>query len=171
MKVASDHSERRANYHSIGNRVFGPFPKVAHPLHEKSAKDGALCKRDKKRTGNLSVSGFFWSRWQDWILRASTALRSAPFWGHTVASFITASSNPISLRCFFEKKKKLLISQEFLQWSRWQDLNLRPFGPEIRTDVLLCHIMTAVVIRRNPSLLPSSDMDESIPLQFGCNRC
>lgn len=45
-----------------GDSVFGPFPKVAHPLHEKSAKDGALCKRDKKRTGNLSVSGFFWSR-------------------------------------------------------------------------------------------------------------
>ena len=41
---------------------FGPFPKVAHSLHEKSAKDGALCKRDKKRTGNLSVSGIFWSR-------------------------------------------------------------------------------------------------------------
>lgn len=46
----------------IRDRVFGPFPKVAHPLHEKSAKDGALCKRDKKRTGNLSVSGIFWSR-------------------------------------------------------------------------------------------------------------
>ena len=42
--------------------VFGPFPKVEHPLHEKSAKDGTLCKRDKKRTGNLSVSGFLWSR-------------------------------------------------------------------------------------------------------------
>ena len=37
----------------IGDCVFGPFPEVAHPLHEKSAKDGALCKRDKKRTGNL----------------------------------------------------------------------------------------------------------------------
>lgn len=42
--------------------VFGPFPKVAHSLHEKSAKDDALCKRDKKRTGNLLVSGVFWSR-------------------------------------------------------------------------------------------------------------
>ena len=44
----------------IGDCVFGPFPEVAHPLHEKSAKDSALCKRDKKRTGNLSISGFFW---------------------------------------------------------------------------------------------------------------
>ena len=56
-------------------------------------------------------------------------------------------------------------------WSRWQDLNLRPFGPEIRTDVFLCHIMPAVVIRRKASLLTSSDMDENIPLQFSCNRC
>jgi len=46
------------NHRPIGDCVFGPFPEVAHPLHEKSAKDGALCKRDKKRTGNLSVSGF-----------------------------------------------------------------------------------------------------------------
>ena len=46
----------------IGDHVFGPFPKVAHPLHEKSAKDGALCKRDKKRTGILSDSGILWSR-------------------------------------------------------------------------------------------------------------
>ena len=50
-------------------------------------------------------------------------------------------------------------------------MNLRPFGPEIRTDVLLCHIMTAVVIRRNSSLLPSSDMDENILLQIRCNCC
>ena len=50
---------------TIGERVFGPFPKVAHPLHEKSAKDGALCKRDKKEAGNLSVSGFFWSKRRD----------------------------------------------------------------------------------------------------------
>ena len=35
-------------HRTIGDRVFGPFPKVAHPLHEKSAKDGALCKVKKK---------------------------------------------------------------------------------------------------------------------------
>ncbi len=52
-------------HRTIGDRVFGPFPKVAHPLHEKSAKDGALCKVNKKRTGNLSVSGDFWSKWRD----------------------------------------------------------------------------------------------------------
>ena len=49
----------------INNAVFGPFPKVAHPLHEKSAKDGALCKLNKKRTGILSDSGIFWSKWRD----------------------------------------------------------------------------------------------------------
>ena len=38
----------------IGDHVFGPFPKVAHPLHEKSAKDGALCKSDKKEPETLA---------------------------------------------------------------------------------------------------------------------
>ena len=54
--------------------VFGLFPKVAHPLHEKSAKDGALCKVNKKKNRNpfgfrhflVEVTGFepatFWSR-------------------------------------------------------------------------------------------------------------
>ena len=46
----------------IDNATFGPFPKVALPLHEKSAKDGALCKVNKKRTRILSDSGIFWSR-------------------------------------------------------------------------------------------------------------
>ena len=27
-------------------------------------------------------------------------------------------------------------------WSRWQDLNLRPFGPEIRTNVRFYHLQT-----------------------------
>ena len=63
------------------------------------------------------------------------------------------------------------MQTSWILWSRWQDLNLRPFGPEIRTDVFLCHIMPAVVIRRKASLLTSSDMGENIPLQFSCNRC
>ena len=55
--------------------VFGPFPKVAHPLHEKSAKDGALCKRDKKRTGNPKISGRF--------LVEVTGFEPATFWSRT----------------------------------------------------------------------------------------
>ena len=47
----------------IGDRVFGLFPKVAHLLHEKSAKDGALCKLNKRGAGILSDSGIFWSEW------------------------------------------------------------------------------------------------------------
>ena len=80
---------------------------------------------------------------------------------------------PKQFNSYFDKTKSLkttMISRDFT-WSRWQDLNLRPFGPEIRTDVFLCHIMPAVVIRRKASLLTSSDMDENIPLQFSCNRC
>ena len=42
----------------INNAVFGPFPKVAHSLHKKSANDGTLCKMNKK-TGNLTISGYF----------------------------------------------------------------------------------------------------------------
>ena len=32
--------------------------------------------------------------------------------------------------CSFLCTKKLPISRKFIKWSRWQDLNLRPFGPE-----------------------------------------
>ena len=39
-------------------RVFGPFPKVAHSLHEKSAKDGVLCKRDKKEPETFRFPAF-----------------------------------------------------------------------------------------------------------------
>lgn len=42
----------------IGDSVFEPFLKVA----QKNAKDGALCKMNKERTGNRKVSGSFWSR-------------------------------------------------------------------------------------------------------------
>ena len=54
--------------------VFGPFPKVAHPLHEKSAKDGAVLQKRQKKNRNpfrfrlflVEVTGFepatFWSR-------------------------------------------------------------------------------------------------------------
>ena len=31
---------------------------------------------------------------------------------------------------FGQKKKRPSISRKSLSWSRWQDLNLRPFGPE-----------------------------------------
>ena len=31
---------------------------------------------------------------------------------------------------FWQKKKRPSISRKSLSWSRWQDLNLRPFGPE-----------------------------------------
>lgn len=55
--------------------VFGPFRMVAHSLHEKSAKDGALCKLNKKRAGNLSVSGFF--------LVEVTGFEPATFWSRT----------------------------------------------------------------------------------------
>lgn len=48
---------------------------VAHSLHEKSAKDGALCKLNKKRTGNLSISGFF--------LVEVTGFEPATFWSRT----------------------------------------------------------------------------------------
>ena len=48
---------------------------VAHSLHEKSAKDGVLCKRDKKEAGNLSVSGFF--------LVEVTGFEPATFWSRT----------------------------------------------------------------------------------------
>ena len=44
-------------------------------MHEKSAKDGALCKRDKKRTGNLSISGRF--------LVEVTGFEPATFWSRT----------------------------------------------------------------------------------------
>ena len=68
------HSKNQPNHPPIENHIFGPFPKVAHPLHEKSAKDGAvLQKRQKKnrkpfgfRLFLVEVTGFepatFWSR-------------------------------------------------------------------------------------------------------------
>ena len=60
--------------------VFGPFPKVAHPLHEKSAKDGALCKRDKKRTGNPKISGHF--------LVEVTGFEPATFWSRNMFFYV-----------------------------------------------------------------------------------
>ena len=80
------------------------------------------------------------------------------------------------LEAYFEgrgKKVRTLacIQTSVLRWSRWQDLNLRPFGPEIRTDVFLCHIMPAVVIRRKPSHMPWPDMIGNVLLQFRCNNC
>lgn len=65
----------RQIHRPIEDPVFGPFRMVAHPLHEKSVKDGVLCKRDKKRTGNLSVSGFF--------LVEVTGFEPATFWSRT----------------------------------------------------------------------------------------
>ena len=38
--------------------VFGPFPDVAHPLHEISAKDSTLWKRDKKEPETFQFPAF-----------------------------------------------------------------------------------------------------------------
>lgn len=52
----------RQIHRPIEDPVFGPFRMVAHSLHEKSVKDGVLCKRDKKEPETFRFPAFFWSR-------------------------------------------------------------------------------------------------------------
>ncbi len=78
MEVAIDPHYRyiqkiRQIHRPIGDCVFGPFPKVAHPLHEKAPKT-ALCAKETKKNRKpfgfrlflVEVTGFepatFWSR-------------------------------------------------------------------------------------------------------------